>query len=83
MMSGQAAFDQLLRQIREVKTQSIHKKITRREFDEWNKQVSLDILKGVRYGQSFCNYFGITDNILYYEFSWINAEEYIQRAYVE
>ena len=59
------------------------KRITQAEFDAWQNQVSFDILKGLRYGQSFCNYFGIADNILYYEFSWLNAEEYIRRAYID
>ena len=58
-------------------------KITQKQFDEWQKQLSFDLLQGLRYGQSFCNHFGITDNILYYEFSWLNAEEYIKRAYID
>lgn len=59
------------------------KRITQAEFDEWQKYVSFDIIKGLRYGQSFCNYFKITDNILYYEFSWLNAEDYIRKTYLE
>jgi hypothetical protein len=58
-------------------------RITQQQFEEWQQQVSFDLLKGARYGQSFCNHFGVTDNILYYEFSWLNADEYIRRAYIE
>ena len=59
------------------------KRITVAEFEEWQKHTSFDIMRGLRYGQSFCNYFGIIDNILYYEFSWLNAEDYIKRTYIE
>jgi hypothetical protein len=59
------------------------RRITVTEFEQWQKAASFDIMKGLRYGQSFCNYFGITDNILYYEFSWLNAEDYIKRTYID
>lgn len=58
------------------------KKITQEQFDQWQKIASWDIMQGLRYGQSFCKHFGVTDNILYYEFSWLNAEEYIRRSYI-
>lgn len=81
-MSGQTVFEQLCRNI--GTTPSGKKlKITHKDYAAWQKQTSFDIMKGQRYGQSFCNYFGITDNILYYEFSWINAEDYIRQTYLE
>lgn len=82
-MIGKSVFEQLLRESQNagpVFAPSI--KITQEQFDAWQKQLSFDLLQGIRYGQSFCNYFGITDNILYYEFSWLNAEEYIRRSYI-
>jgi hypothetical protein len=80
-MSGHNVFEHLAS---EAGTRSWEpaKRITETEFNEWQKVVSFDILKGVRYGQSFCNYFGISDNILYYEFSWLNAEDYIRKTYI-
>lgn len=85
-MSGHNVFEQLMREVIDGSTRSPYKsnkKITESQFNKWQKQLSFDLLQGMRYGQSFCNYFGITDNILYYEFSWLNAEEYIKRTYIE
>jgi hypothetical protein len=82
-MSGHNVFKQLMYNIREVNTSPINSRITQKQFDQWQKLVCFDIIKGLRYGQSFCNHFEISDNILYYEFSWINAEAYIKRVYIE
>lgn len=81
-MSGQIAFEQLIQRINELPPKDI-RKISQIEYDNWQRELSFDILRGLRTGQSFCNHFGIIDNILYYEFSWINAEEYIKRTYLE
>jgi hypothetical protein len=83
-MFGHNVFERMMNEVINPSIPSApYKKITQLEFDEWQKHASFDIMKGLRYGQSFCNYFGVTDNILYYEFSWLNAEEYIRRAYIE
>jgi hypothetical protein len=40
-------------------------------------------LHGIRYGQSFCNHFGITDNHLYYapgDIVW--CDRYIRKTYL-
>jgi hypothetical protein len=83
MMSGRNVFEDLIKELTNPTAPAEpHKKITQIEFESWQAQASFDIMKGARYGQSFCNHFGITDNILYYEFSWLNADEYIRRAYI-
>jgi hypothetical protein len=85
-MTGQTVFDRMMNEVINSPARPSFApivKITQEQFDEWQKQASFDIMKGLRYGQSFCNHFGITDNILYYEFSWLNAEEYIRRAYID
>jgi hypothetical protein len=82
MMFGHNVFAHLAQEAG-TRTWKPAERITQQQFDEWQKAASFDIIKGLRYGQSFCNYFGITDNILYYEFSWLNADEYIRRAYIE
>jgi len=83
-MSGHNVFEEMMREmITPARNAAPYRKITQAQFDEWQSQVSFDILKGLRYGQSFCNHFNINDNILYYEFSWLNAEEYIKRAYID
>jgi hypothetical protein len=81
-MSGHSIFERIMADVTRVITNDIDRKITQAEFDEWQRQASFDIMKGARYGQSFCNHFGLTDNILYYEFSWLNADEYIRRVYI-
>lgn len=54
------------------------------EFESWQQHYMFDALKGLRYGQSFCNRFNITDNILYYtQFSTIpECDRYIRKNYV-
>ena len=84
MTCGREVFNSIMNITTTVPQPSGHNlKITREQFEQWQKQSSFDIMKGLRYGQSFCNHFKITDNILYYEFSWLNAEEYIKRTYID
>jgi len=82
-MSGHDIFERIMTDVTRVITSDVDRKITQSEFDEWQRQASFDIMRGARYGQSFCNHFGLTDNILYYEFSWLNADAYIRRVYVD
>ena len=58
--------------------------ISQEDFDIWKKDVIWDALHGQRYGQSFCNRFGITDNLLYYTI-WPpeQLEDYIKKHYVD
>lgn len=81
-MSGQTAFEQLIKNIEQL-APTVIRRISQIEYDNWQRELPFDILRGLRTGQSFCNHFGIIDNILYYEFSWINAEDYIKRTYLE
>ena len=57
--------------------------INQEDYEIWQKDVIWDNLHGIRYGQSFCNRFGITDNLLYYT-SWPidQQDDYIKRNYV-
>lgn len=61
----------------------IRSPITQEEFDLWQKDVIWDCLHGLRYGQSFCNRFGIDDNLIYYS-TWPNEqmEDYIKKHYL-
>jgi hypothetical protein len=66
------------------KDSQVHKPITKSEYDQWKKDYVWLALHGQRYGQSFCNHFGITDNHLYYGTAGIEwADEYIQKTYVD
>lgn len=58
--------------------------ISREDFELWKKDYTWDALHGIRYGQSFCNRFGISDNLLYYN-TWPSEQshDYIERTYIE
>jgi hypothetical protein len=58
--------------------------ISLEDFELWKKDVIWDALHGIRYGQSFCNRFGISDNLLYYT-TWPpeQLEDYIRKHYVD
>ena len=53
------------------------------EYQTWKHGYLFDALQDLRYGQSFCNAFGITDNILFYERDADWADNYIQTYYVK
>ena len=60
--------------------------ITLAEYEQWRESYTFLALQGQRYGQSFCNTFGITDNHLYYNdynhggIKW--ADDYIRKTYL-
>lgn len=58
--------------------------ITVSDYDQWKHDYIWEALHGMRYGQSFCNHFGIKDNHLYYapgDIAWCDA--YIRKNYIE
>ena len=57
--------------------------IDQSEYEAWKKLYTFDALQyPARYGQSFCNHFGITDYILYYALEVTRADDYIKKNYV-
>jgi len=57
--------------------------ITEEDYELWRRDFIWEALHGQRYGQSFCNRFGITDNHLYYapgDIAW--CDKYIRKRYV-
>jgi hypothetical protein len=52
------------------------------DYQQWRQEAVFDMLRGVRYGQSFCNRFDITDNILFYERDPEWADMYIRKTYI-
>ena len=53
-------------------------------YQAWLKQYTWDALQNeqLRYGQSFCRYFDIRDNLLYYERDQPRADAYIRRHFL-
>ena len=60
------------------------KTINPEDFEIWQKDVIWDALHGIRYGQSFCNRFGISNNLSYYT-TWPPEQlnDYIRKHYIE
>ena len=62
----------------------IRKSISQSQFEQWRQDFSFDALHGQRYGQSFCNTFGITDYLLYYTpWSAEEIDKYIKNNYIK
>ena len=57
--------------------------ITLTEYEQWRESYTFLALQGQRYGQSFCNTFGITDNHLYYNTGVVDwSDDYIRKTYL-
>ena len=71
--------DQLL-----ISTKARDLRITRTQFEHWQKLYTWDAIKGIAYGESFCKYFEIYDVFLMVMKHWATAdlELYIQEEYV-
>ena len=57
-------------------------RITLEQYELWKKYALFDGLRGIRFGQSFCNSFDITDNILFFTMNHVDADEYIRKIYI-
>ena len=57
--------------------------ITEAEYSEWKRAFTFEGIKGLRYGQSFCNHFDITDYVLFYKLDWDSADQHIRTVYLE
>ena len=81
-MSRSAVFEQLVTFADQA--DRIDQAISQEDFELWQKDVVWDALHGIRYGQSFCNRFGISNNLLYYT-TWPceQIDAYIQKTYVD
>jgi hypothetical protein len=61
----------------------VQEPIKKETFEQWKQTFTFDALHGLRYGQSFCNTFNITDNLLYYNlWSVDQTNKYIEKNYV-
>lgn len=81
--SGQRVFEQIGEQVMLLANKK-DMKITEEEYEQWKEKYVWESLQyGTRYGQSFCNYFNITDNKLYYTTGnpgW--CDRYIRETYI-
>lgn len=66
-----------------VKEHQEPRKVTQEEYTVWCAGFIFDGIRNLRYGQSFCNHFGISDNILFFDTNLENADQYIRKNYVK
>ena len=52
------------------------------DYEDWKREFTFEGIKGARYGQSFCNHFGITDYVLFYKVDWESADQHIRTVYL-
>jgi hypothetical protein len=57
-------------------------RVSQEDYKQWARGFVFEGLRDQRYGQSFCNRFGIRDNILFYSSTVEEADRYIQENYV-
>jgi hypothetical protein len=80
-MSGPKVFEQIVAFA--DSTGRVQGPVSHEEYAQWKREYVMLALRGQRYGQSFCNHFGITDNHLYYapgSVSW--CDDYIRKNYL-
>jgi hypothetical protein len=57
--------------------------VSEANYHEWQKIFTWDALVDQRYGQSFCNHFGIRDARIWHEWDWRRCDRLIQREYLD
>ena len=80
-MSGEQVFEQFVAFADQ--SHQVRQPITPADYDQWKRDYIWEALHGIRYGQSFCNHFGITDNHLFYapgDIAW--CDKYIRKTYL-
>jgi hypothetical protein len=76
------AWEHMVDQLNNSEKRMGPKHISQEQYDIWKKDAVFDGLRGLRYGQSFCNSFGLTDNILFFTMNHVEADEYIRKLYI-
>ena len=52
------------------------------DYEAWKLEFTFEGIRGARYGQSFCNRFGLTDYVLFYKVDWESADQHIRKLYL-
>ncbi len=56
--------------------------LTEESFQRWDQGYIFDAICNQRYGQAFCNYFGIHDNVLFYTRDIERCKQLIKKLYL-
>ena len=65
-----------------IDNEILKNRISHDNYEQWRKQFTWDALHNLRYGQSFCNHFGIQDHRIYFERNWQVCDTVIQREWL-
>ena len=76
------AINHMMDQLLQTQDHGVSRLVDRRDYEQWARGFVFEGLRNQRYGQSFCNQFGIRDNILFFSGSVEEADRYIQKNYV-
>jgi len=57
--------------------------LTAESYERWCRGYIFDAIKDQRFGQAFCNHFGVTDNLLFYERNTEKAQQYVKKHYLK
>ena len=76
------AINHMMDQLLQTQDHGVNRLVDRRDYEQWARGFVFEGLRNQRYGQSFCNQFGIRDNILFFSSSVEEADRYIQKNYV-
>ena len=56
--------------------------VSRQDYDQWRRESIWDMMRGMNYGESFCNRFQVVDFHLMFLKSTEDADRYIQNVYL-
>jgi hypothetical protein len=80
-MSGEQVFENIVAQAHQP--DRLKHPIPPEDYEQWKHDYIWEALHGIRYGQSFCNHFGVTDNHLYYGTNGLEwSDNYIRKTYL-
>jgi len=74
--------EQMVNELMQDRRGSERRTVSLKEYQQWTRGFVFEAMRNLSYGQSFCNHFGIRDNILYYAGTMADADEYIRKNYV-
>ena len=80
---GNSVFASMTQDLNQTSIQVKYHTVDAEQYQAWRHGYLFDALQNLRYGQSFCNTFDISDNILFYERDHEYADDYIQKHYVK
>ena len=73
---------QMVNELLQDRQGSERRTVSLKEYQQWTRGFVFEAMRNLSYGQSFCNHFGIHDNILYYAGTMSDADAYIRKNYV-